>query len=108
MNCIAINYGSLVALLWFSNDHFLGSEKLLELVSDSSKNQNSHEKDHVNEAAENDSKKETHPPLVMQASEELERLIGDGNDVSKCTLKEISKVFDLNTTDVLKYHQQQN
>ncbi|KAJ0488462.1 hypothetical protein HanHA300_Chr12g0433121 [Helianthus annuus] len=85
-----------------------GSEKLLELVSDSSKNQNSHEKDHVNEAAENDSKKETHPPLVMQASEELERLIGDGNDVSKCTLKEISKVFDLNTTDVLKYHQQQN
>ncbi|KAM0020323.1 hypothetical protein Hdeb2414_s0025g00665941 [Helianthus debilis subsp. tardiflorus] len=90
---------------WFA---LKGSEKLLELVSDSSKNQNSHEKDHVNEAAVNESKKETHPPLVMQASEELERLIGDGNDVSKCTLKEISKVFDLNTTDVLKYHQQQN
>ncbi|KAI3711933.1 hypothetical protein L1987_70482 [Smallanthus sonchifolius] len=81
-----------------------GSEKLLELVSDSSKNQN----DHGNEAAESDSENETHPPLVMEASEELERLIGDGNDVSKCKLKDISKVFDLNTVDVLKYHQQQN
>ncbi|XP_076942521.1 uncharacterized protein LOC143612418 [Bidens hawaiensis] len=85
-----------------------GSEKLLELVSDSSTNQNSSEKEHGDEASENDSDEETHPPLVMQASEELERLIGDGNDVSKCTLKDISKVFDLNTTDVLKYHQQQN
>ncbi|KAK9060546.1 hypothetical protein SSX86_021250 [Deinandra increscens subsp. villosa] len=82
-----------------------GSEKLLELVSDSTKNQ---KKDHGDEVAENDSEKETHPPLVMQASEELERLIGDGKDVSKCRLKDISKVFDLNTMDVLKYHQQQN
>ncbi|KAL8242741.1 hypothetical protein R6Q59_013043 [Mikania micrantha] len=78
-----------------------GSERLLELVSDSSKNQ---KKDHGNEAAESDSENETHPPLVMQASEELERLIGDGNDVSKCRLKDISKIFDLNTMDVLKYH----
>ncbi|XP_076913741.1 uncharacterized protein LOC143572470 [Bidens hawaiensis] len=85
-----------------------GSEKLLELVSDSSTKQNSSGKDHGDEASENDSDEETHPPLVMQASKELERLIGDGNDVSKCTLKDISKVFDLNTTDVLKYHQQQN
>ncbi|KAI3775171.1 hypothetical protein L1987_49740 [Smallanthus sonchifolius] len=86
-----------------------GSEKLLELVSDSSKNQNSPEKEHGNEAAENDSDKEIHtsldPPLIMQASEELDRLLGDGNDVSKCRLKDICKVFDLNTMDVLKYQQ---
>lgn len=80
-----------------------GSEKLLELVSDSSKNQN--------KAAENGSNKETDssqdPPLIMQASEELERLVGDGNEVSKCTLKDICKEFDLNTADVLKYQQHQ-
>ncbi|KAJ9537640.1 hypothetical protein OSB04_030373 [Centaurea solstitialis] len=72
-----------------------GSEKLLQLVSDSPKNQKSSE----NEAADN-------PPLVMQASEELERLVGGGDDVSKCRLTDICKQFDLNTADVLKYHQQ--
>lgn len=44
---------------------------------------------------------------IMQASEELERLVGDGNEVSKCTLKDICKEFDLNTADVLKYQQHQ-
>lgn len=44
----------------------------------------------------------------MEASEELERLVGDGDDVSKCRLKDICKVFDLETSDVLKYQQQKN
>lgn len=48
-----------------------GSEKLLELVSDSSKNQNSPEKDHGNEAAESDSENETHPPLVNYTLQSL-------------------------------------
>ncbi|KAI3803296.1 hypothetical protein L1987_31446 [Smallanthus sonchifolius] len=89
-----------------------GSEKLLELVSDSSKNQNCLEKEHGNEAAENDSdRKSTHHlilhcfEVIMQASEELDRLLGDGNDVSKCRLEDICKVLDLNTMDVLKYQQ---
>ncbi|XP_071741984.1 uncharacterized protein [Rutidosis leptorrhynchoides] len=84
-----------------------GSEKLLELVSDSSKRLNSPESGQEKEAAENDSEKINHtsidPPLIMQASEELERLIGDENEVSKCKLKDICNVFDLNTMDVLKY-----
>ncbi|KVH92893.1 26S proteasome subunit P45 [Cynara cardunculus var. scolymus] len=81
-----------------------GSEKLLQLVSDSPKNQKSSEIHPENEAAENNSED---PPLVMQASEELERLVGGGDDVSKCRLTDICKVFDLNTVDVLKYQQQQ-
>lgn len=46
----------------------------------------------------------------MEASEELERLVGDGNEdgVSKCRLKDICKVFDLETADVLKYQQLKN
>nr|XP_043625279.1 uncharacterized protein LOC122596719 [Erigeron canadensis] len=85
-----------------------GSEKLLELVSDSSKNQNSPKiEDHGNEAAEKKTDTSHDPPLIMEASEELERLIGDGNEVSKCSLKDICKIFDLNTMDVLKYQQHQ-
>lgn len=44
----------------------------------------------------------------MEASEELERLVGGENGVSNCRLKDICKVFDLNTMDVLKYQQHQN
>ncbi|XP_023761987.1 uncharacterized protein LOC111910377 isoform X1 [Lactuca sativa] len=78
-----------------------GSEKLLQLVSDSAKTH------HENESEEKSSDS-SDPPLVMEASEELERLVGDGDDVSKCRLKDICKVFDLETSDVLKYQQQKN
>ncbi|KAI3524900.1 hypothetical protein L1887_03569 [Cichorium endivia] len=78
-----------------------GSEKLLQLVSDSSKTH------HENEAEEKNSDS-SDPPLVMEASEELKKLVGDENEngVSKCRLTDICKVFDLETTDVLKYQQQ--
>ncbi|KAL4589323.1 hypothetical protein LXL04_002229 [Taraxacum kok-saghyz] len=83
-----------------------GSEKLLQLVSDSSKNHDMHNGNEADEKNPDSSE----PPLVMEASEELERLVGDGNEdgVSKCKLKDVCKVFDLETSDVLKYHQHKN
>ncbi|KAG2728490.1 hypothetical protein I3843_01G202700 [Carya illinoinensis] len=86
-----------------------GSEKLLQLVSDSSSTMNS-TTGNGNEAKHGDSLHGIHNslgfPCVLQPSKELEELVhrGDGHDgLSKCTISDICKVFDLNTNDVLKY-----
>lgn len=86
-----------------------GSEKLLQLVSDSSSTLNSttgNEKE-----TENDESKHVINNLrgylwVLQPSKELEELIRRGhgdNGLSKCAISDICKTFDLNTNDVLKY-----
>ncbi|KAF5466265.1 hypothetical protein F2P56_016206 [Juglans regia] len=86
-----------------------GSEKLLQLVSDSSSTMNS-TTGNGNEAKHGDSLHGIHNslgfPWVLRPSKELEELVhhGDGHDgLSKCTISDICKVFDLNRNDVLKY-----
>ncbi|XP_041018526.1 uncharacterized protein C23H3.12c [Juglans microcarpa x Juglans regia] len=86
-----------------------GSEKLLQLVSDSSSTMTS-TTGNGNEAKHGDSLHGIHNSLgftwVLQPSKELEELVhrGDGHDgLSKCTISDICKVFDLNRNDVLKY-----
>ncbi|KAL0009666.1 hypothetical protein SO802_004774 [Lithocarpus litseifolius] len=87
----------------------MGSEKLLQLVSDSSSNLNS-STGNENETKHDGSKYGIHnsvgSPWVLQPSKELEELLHcvDGHDgLSKCAISEICKIFDLNTNDVLKY-----
>ncbi|KAM3699117.1 hypothetical protein ACJW31_05G001200 [Castanea mollissima] len=86
-----------------------GSEKLLQLVSDSSSTLNS-STGNENETKHDDSKYGIHnsvgSPWVLQPSKELEELLHrvDGHDgLSKCAISDICKIFDLNTNDVLKY-----
>ncbi|XP_062154791.1 uncharacterized protein LOC133862897 [Alnus glutinosa] len=86
-----------------------GSEKLLQLVSDSSSTLNS-TTGNANETKHDDSRHGIHnsakPAWVLQPSKVLEELLrrGDGHDgLSKCAISDICKVCDLNTNDVMKY-----
>ncbi|KAL6996174.1 hypothetical protein U1Q18_006308 [Sarracenia purpurea var. burkii] len=86
-----------------------GSERLLQLVSDSSMKQNSSVAT-PNRSEHTDSEKGTRNSvglsLVLQPSKELEELIQCGNvhdGLGKCIVANICKTFDLNTMDVLKY-----
>ncbi|KAF8393709.1 hypothetical protein HHK36_021956 [Tetracentron sinense] len=88
-----------------------GSERLLQLVSDYLKVQNSVVANgNYNEITHDDSEhgicSSPCPPWVLQPSEELEKLLHrvDGQDgLSKCAISDICKTYDLNTKDVLKY-----
>ncbi|KAA8541567.1 hypothetical protein F0562_022719 [Nyssa sinensis] len=90
-----------------------GSERLLQLVSDCSEEQNSSVvTENGKKSAHDISKNETHnsvcppTPWVLQPSKELENLLqqGDAHDgLTKCIISDICKAFDLNTMDVLKY-----
>ncbi|XP_031386450.1 uncharacterized protein LOC116199971 isoform X3 [Punica granatum] len=83
-----------------------GSEKLLELVSDSSAanvNEGEHEHDKLKDAIPDRFVSST---WVLQPSEQLEGLIqhDDGDDgLSKSTISTICKTFNLNAIDALKY-----
>ncbi|XP_065617431.1 uncharacterized protein LOC112033546 [Quercus suber] len=86
-----------------------GSEKLLQLVSDSSSTLNS-STGNENETKHDGSKYGIHnsvgSPWVLQPSKELEELLHrvDGRGgLSKCAISDICKIFDLNSNDVLKY-----
>ncbi|XP_052183367.1 uncharacterized protein LOC127795620 [Diospyros lotus] len=88
-----------------------GSERLLFLVSDSSKNENSSVaapgrsvSAHAN--PESGIHNSLGPSWVLQPSEELDQLIRQGDaegGLSKCIISDICKTFDLITIDVLKY-----
>lgn len=86
-----------------------GSEKLLQLVSDSSWTLNS-STENASETKHDDSTHGIHNSAeslwVLQPSKELDGLLHreDGHDgLSKCAISDICKVFDLNAIDVLKY-----
>ncbi|XP_028088382.1 uncharacterized protein LOC114288954 [Camellia sinensis] len=88
-----------------------GSERLLQLVSDSSEKQNSPvATPNRSKIEHDDSENGVHnllgPSWVLRPSQELEKLIqrGDAQDgLSKCIISDVCKTFDLNTMDVLKY-----
>ncbi|THG05672.1 hypothetical protein TEA_013322 [Camellia sinensis var. sinensis] len=102
-------YGS-VSLLPLTSA-FTGSERLLQLVSDSSEKQNSPvATPNRSKIEHDDSENGVHnllgPSWVLRPSQELEKLIqrGDAQDgLSKCIISDVCKTFDLNTMDVLKY-----
>ncbi|XP_047340922.1 uncharacterized protein LOC124944654 [Impatiens glandulifera] len=76
-----------------------GSERLVLLVSDDKS---------IDDGTGNVKEQANHPLWVLQASDELEKLIksGDaasGDGLSKCIISNICKTYDLNTIDVLKY-----
>ncbi|PSR96230.1 Protein of unknown function DUF2343 protein [Actinidia chinensis var. chinensis] len=88
-----------------------GSERLLQLVSDSSASQNSSVAIVTKNNSHGDSEDVMRNPSspwvgVLQPSEELEKLVQHGDadhGLSKCILSDICKTFDLNTMDVVKY-----
>ncbi|MED6170713.1 hypothetical protein PIB30_117048 [Stylosanthes scabra] len=105
-----------VPFFWFSfraYSHWRalqGSEKLFQLVSDSSKMSNTsttHEKETVPKDSTKKSHNSSHEPhLKLRPSEVLEDLIQheDGkDDLNQQAIKKICKIYDLNTKDVLKY-----
>ncbi|KAK9923883.1 hypothetical protein M0R45_032281 [Rubus argutus] len=76
-----------------------GSEKLLQLVSDTPETPDGNEVEHG-------TKKFTNSPWVLQPSKELEELLHHGDehdDLKKQAILKICKAFDLNSNDVLKY-----
>ncbi|KAK4760806.1 hypothetical protein SAY87_005699 [Trapa incisa] len=83
-----------------------GSQKLLQLVSDSSAanlNEGQHEHNKLNNATDNHV---VLPTWVMLPSEQLEGLIRQKDEedgLSKSTISAICKTFNLNAIDVLKY-----
>ncbi|KAK7275482.1 hypothetical protein RIF29_16601 [Crotalaria pallida] len=85
-----------------------GSQKLLQLVSDSSKASNT-STDMKETKDKKDSKSESHssiePHWVLRPSEELEHIVGqdDGHGLSHHAILKICKIYDLNTKDVIKY-----
>lgn len=85
-----------------------GSEKLLKLVSDSSKTSNTCTD--KKETEHKDSKSESHsshePYWVLRPSKELDNLVRlqDGQDgLGHNAIDNICKIYDLNTKDVIKY-----
>lgn len=75
-----------------------GSEKLFQLVSD--------KKETEHDDSKNESLISHKPNWVLSPSQELENLVRreDGNDgLSRHTIEEICKIYDLNTKDVIKY-----
>lgn len=85
-----------------------GSEKLFQLVSDGSQSSNTYsgKKEIKHEDSENESLSSDEPHWVLSPSKELENLVRqeDGNDgLSRDTIEEICKIYDLNTQDVIKY-----
>lgn len=87
-----------------------GSEKLLQLVSESENHKTSAavvdgtRTAEVNTREENDSS--LRPTWVLQPSKELEEVLNHGNvddGLSKRSISDICNSFNLNTTDVLKY-----
>ncbi|KAK7294548.1 hypothetical protein RJT34_17437 [Clitoria ternatea] len=85
-----------------------GSEKLFQLVSDSSKTSTTcadkKETEHKDSIKESLSSHE--PYWVLRPSEELENLVRkkDGDDgLSRDAILNICKIYDLNTIDVIKY-----
>ncbi|GFZ11643.1 hypothetical protein Acr_23g0000280 [Actinidia rufa] len=87
----------------------MGSERLLQLVSDSSESQNSSVGTVTRNNSHGDSEDEMHDPSspwVLQPSEELEKLVQHGDadhGLNQCILSDICKTFDLNTMAVVKY-----
>ncbi|KAL6137333.1 hypothetical protein ACLB2K_062625 [Fragaria x ananassa] len=74
-----------------------GSEKLLQLVSDSAETPDGN-------GVEHGTKKILSSPWVLQPSKELEELLHEGDDdLNKQAILNICKAFDLNSNDVLKY-----
>lgn len=85
-----------------------GSEKLFQLVSDGSQSSNTYsgKKETEHEDSENESLGSDEPHWVLTPSKELENIVRqeDGNDgLSRGTIEEICKIYDLNTQDVVKY-----
>ncbi|AET01951.2 hypothetical protein MtrunA17_Chr8g0345441 [Medicago truncatula] len=85
-----------------------GSEKLFQLVSDGSQSSNTYsgKKETEHEDSENESLGLDEPHWVLTPSKELENIVRqeDGNDgLSRGTIEEICKIYDLNTQDVVKY-----
>ncbi|XP_054780032.1 uncharacterized protein C23H3.12c isoform X2 [Prosopis cineraria] len=82
-----------------------GSEKLFQLVSDSSITSATDKE----ENDQNDSRNESYslePYWVLKPSEELENLARHDNDddgLSQSAIKRICKIYDLGTNDVIKY-----
>ncbi|KAK7349352.1 hypothetical protein VNO77_06658 [Canavalia gladiata] len=86
-----------------------GSEKLLQIVSYSSKTSNTHtgEKEMERKDSENESHSSHESYWVLRPSKELENLVRleDGHDgLSQHAIANICKIYDLNTKDVIKYH----
>ncbi|KAI4325714.1 hypothetical protein MLD38_031088 [Melastoma candidum] len=86
-----------------------GSEKLLELVSDTSVVQDdpAHTSDHsIPDKLKDDSHNSLESRWVLQPSEQLEELIRCGkaeDGLNESTITDICKMFELNTIDVIKY-----
>ncbi|CAJ2663244.1 unnamed protein product [Trifolium pratense] len=85
-----------------------GSEKLFQLVSDSGKSSNTctDKKETEHDDSKNESLVSREPNWVLSPSQELENLVRqeDGNNgLSRHTIEEICKIYDLNTKDVIKY-----
>ncbi|XP_058745475.1 uncharacterized protein LOC131618228 [Vicia villosa] len=85
-----------------------GSEKLFQLVSNNSKSSITFtdEKGTKHSDSKSESLISDEPHCILSPSEELEKLVRqeDGNDgLSRDTIAEICKLYDLNTKDVIKY-----
>ncbi|MCH97019.1 K+-H+ exchange-like protein, partial [Trifolium medium] len=81
-----------------------GSEKLFQLVSDSGKSSNTYtdKKETEHDDSKDESLSSHEPNWVLSPSQELENLVHreDGNDgLSRHTIEEICKIYDLNTKD---------
>ncbi|KAJ7963372.1 K+-H+ exchange-like protein [Quillaja saponaria] len=86
-----------------------GSEKLFQLISDSSMNPNSVTAN-GNETEHKDSKHTTDsssgPSWVLKPSKELDELAhyeDEHDGLSKCAISNICKIYELNSNDVIKY-----
>ncbi|CAI9757754.1 unnamed protein product [Fraxinus pennsylvanica] len=88
-----------------------GSEKLLHVVTDDSSGPNQHLESKKSESTTLNSDKGSDdsvgPPWVFDPSKELDEVIhhDDANGLSKCSIKKICEKFNLNTLDVIKYHE---
>ncbi|WCJ39285.1 hypothetical protein M5689_020283 [Euphorbia peplus] len=85
-----------------------GSDKLLEIVSNSGNldNQNTKETEADRAGSESNNPKSQSSPLVLNPSKELEEYIerlADKDGMSKCAISNICKMYKLNANDVDKY-----
>ncbi|XP_050873728.1 uncharacterized protein LOC127076188 isoform X2 [Lathyrus oleraceus] len=85
-----------------------GSEKLFQLVSNSSNSSITFtdKKGTEHSDSQSESLSSDKPHCILSPSEELEKLVHqeDGNDgLSRDTITEICKLYNLNTKDVIKY-----
>ncbi|XP_058226951.1 uncharacterized protein LOC131335555 isoform X1 [Rhododendron vialii] len=82
-----------------------GSERLLQLVSDSSVT-TTNKSENAADDTQNTIQHSVDPSWLLQPSKELEELIQRGDihgGLSKCLISTICKTYDLNKIDVLKY-----